>query len=115
MEKLLKTYWEGNIPLVKSYWIGCVLVPLGLVIPFILIAPGYGETVSDAQANAIIVWFFVMLAANVFLIIGCFRSASKYIVMKRKKKKSVGWGRAAQVFLVLGALNTVKEVLTLFT
>ena len=55
-----------------------------------------------------------MLAANVFLLIGGFKSAQKYVAMKRKKKQSAGWGIAAQVLIVLGALNTIKEFLTVF-
>ena len=110
MEKLLKKYWEGNIPLVKNYWIGCFLVPIGLTIPM---WPAYIGSVSDGYATFVIIWFFAMIVANVFLIIGCFKSASKYNAMKRKKKKSAGWGIAAQVTLVLSALNVIREVLAL--
>ena len=112
MEKLLKKYWGGNIPLVKSYWIGCILVPIALTIPM---WPAYSGSVSDGYATFIIIWFFAMLAANVFLLIGGFKSAQKYVALKRKKKQSAGWGIAAQVLIVLGALNVIKEVLTLFT
>ena len=28
MEKLFKDYWEGKVPLLNKYWIGCILIPI---------------------------------------------------------------------------------------
>ena len=107
MEKLLKDYWEGKIPLVKSYWIGCILVPIALVIP-ILPALGDGR-VSDGYAMFAVLWFFAMTAANIYLFIGGFRSATIYVAAKKKEKQNSGWGIAAQILIVLGGIRTVLE------
>ena len=112
MEKLLKKYWGGDIPLIKSYWIGCVLVPMALTIPM---WPAFIGSVSDGYATFAVLWFFAMLTVNVFLIIGCFKSASKYVAMKKKKKKNAGWGVAAQIALILGGLGIISELLNLLT
>ena len=107
MEKLFKDYWEGKIPLVKSYWIGCILIPIALVIP-ILPALGGGR-VSDGYAMFTVLWFFAMIAANFYLLIGGFRSATIYVAAKKKKKQNSGWGKAAQILIVLGGIRTVLE------
>ena len=107
MEKLFKDYWEGKVPLVKSYWIGCILIPIALVIP-ILPALGGGR-VSDGYAMFTVLWFFAMTAANIYLLIGGFRSATIYVAAKKKKKKNSGWGIAAQILIVLGGIRTVLE------
>ena len=107
MEKLFKDYWEGKVPLVKSYWIGCILIPIALVIP-ILPALGGGR-VSDGYAMFTVLWFFAMIAANIYLLIGGFRSATIYVAAKKKKKQNSGWGIAAQILIVLGGIRTVLE------
>ena len=107
MEKLFKDYWEGKIPLVKSYWIGCILIPIALVIP-ILPALGDGR-VSDGYAMFTVLWFFAMTAANIYLLIGGFRSATLYVAAKKKKKQNSDWGIAARILIVLGGIRTVLE------
>ena len=111
MEKLLKDYWEGKIPLVKSYWIGCILIPLALMIP---ILPALGGSVSDGYAMFAVMWFFFMFVANIYLLIGGFKSATNYVAMKKKKKLGSGWGIAAQILIVIGAIRTVVEFLKIF-
>ena len=111
MEKLLKDYWNGKIPLVKSYWIGCILIPIALIIP---ILPALGGRVSDGYAMFAVMWFFIMFVANIYLFIGGFKSATNYVAMKKNKKQSPGWGIAAQVLIVIGAIRTVFEFLKVF-
>jgi len=106
MEKLLKDYWNGKIPLVKSYWIGCILVPIVLFLP---LAPAFIGNVSDGYAMFAIFWWGAMFFANGYLLIGCFKSASIYVADKKKKKQSPGWGIAAQILIVLGGIRTVLE------
>jgi len=107
MEKLFKDYWKGKVPLVKSYWIGCILIPIALIIP-ILPALGGGR-VSDGYAMFTVLWFFAMTAANIYLLIGGFRSATIYVATKKKNKQNSGWGIAAQILIVLGGIRTALE------
>tara|TARA_Y100000813_G_scaffold152700_1_gene112889 strand:+ start:178 stop:516 length:339 start_codon:yes stop_codon:yes gene_type:complete len=107
MEKELKKYWEGKYPLVQSYWIGCVVIPLVLSIPFAFVT---GNVSSGAAFFLIIYWIF-LIGANAFLLIGGFKSATIYVKEKQRKKKNSGWGIAAQILIVLGGIYTVLEVL----
>tara|TARA_B100001123_G_C15072187_1_gene932066 strand:- start:153 stop:497 length:345 start_codon:yes stop_codon:yes gene_type:complete len=107
MEKLLKDYWKGKIPLVKSYWIGCVLTPIVLIIP-ILPALGDGD-VSDGYAIFAVIWWIFLFFTNFFLLIGGFNSASVYIKNKRKKRQGAGWGIIAQILIVIGGISIILQ------
>ena len=107
MEKELKKYQEGKYPLVQSYWIGCVVIPLVLSIPFAFVT---GNVSSGAAFFLIIYWLF-LIGANAFLLIGGFKSATIYVKEKQRKKQNSGWGIAAQILIVLGGIYTVLEVL----
>ena len=111
MEKLLKDYWNGKIPLVKSYWIGCILGPIVLIIPML---PAMSGNVSEGYAMFAIAWWGAMFFANGYLLIGGFKSASIYTADKRKKKQSPGWGIAAQILIVIGGISLVFQYLKVF-
>ena len=110
MEKMLKDYWNGKYPLVQSYWVGCILVPIVLIIPILPVLQG---RVSDGYAMFAIAWFFFMCFANIFLLIGGFKSATNYVAMKKKKKQGPGWGIVAQVLIVIGGLRIILELFKL--
>ena len=111
MEKELKKYWEGKYPLVQSYWIGCILIPIVLSIPFVLVT---GSNVSSGAAFFLIIYWLFLIGANAFLLIGGFKSATIYVKEKQRKKQNSGWGIAAQILIVLGGIYTVLEVLKVF-
>jgi hypothetical protein len=108
--KIIIKYWNGRFSLAQSYWIGCVLMPVGLIIP---IRPALDdvENISEGYALFTIVYCGLLFFAYTFLIIGAFKSATIYIKNKKKKKQGSAWGRVAQVALVLGALGIVVEYL----
>ena len=108
MEKELKKYWEGKYPLVQSYWIGCILIPIVLSIPFVFVT---GSNVSSGAALFLIIYWLFLIGANAFLLIGGFKSATIYEKEKQKKKQNSGWGIAAQILIVLGGIYTALEVL----
>ena len=112
MEKMLKDYWNGKIPLVKSYWIGCILIPIVLIIP---ILPAMSGNVSEGYAMFAIFWWGAMFFANIYLLIGGFKSASIYVADKKKKKQGSGWGLAAQILIVIGGIRIVLEYLKVFS
>ena len=66
MEKELKKYWEGKYPLVQSYWIGCILIPIVLSIPFVFVT---GSNVSSGAASFLIIYWLFLIGANAFLLI----------------------------------------------
>ena len=108
MEKELKRYWEGNYPLVQSYWIGCILIPIVLSVPFVFVTD---SNVSSVVAFFFIIYWLFLIGANAFLLIGGFKSATIYVKEKQRKKQNSGWGIAAQILIVLGGIYTVLEVL----
>jgi len=110
MKKTIIKYWNGKFSLAQSFWIGCILIPIGLVIP-ILPALEDVENISEGYALFTIVYCGLLFFAYTFLIIGAFKSATIYIKNKKKKKQGSAWGRVAQVALVLGALGIVVEYL----
>ena len=85
MNKLFKNYWNGKIPLVKSYWIGCILIPIALMVP--ILPAMSAERVSDGYALFTIIWWFAMFVANIYLLIGGFKSATLYVKEKKRRKK----------------------------
>ena len=110
MKKLFKNYWEGKISLVKSYWVGALIIPIGLSIPFLIATSG--ENMSDAGAIFAIVYWVFLFFANMFLMIGAFKSASNYVKINKKKKKGTIWGILAQILLVLGMLSVFGQYVT---
>ena len=109
MQKMLKKYWEGKYSLAQSFWIGCVVVPIALTIPLFPGLMSDANTVSQGLALFTIFYWGLLFFANMFLIIGAFKSAIIYRANKKKKKQSGGWGLAAQILLVIGAISVVFQ------
>ena len=110
---MISKYWSGKYSLAKSYWIGAVIIPVVLVLP-ILPAFGNASNISDGYAAFALAWWGALFFVNMFLIIGAFKSATIYRANKKKKKQSGGWGLAAQIFLVFGAINILFQYIKVF-
>ena len=113
MQKNLIKYWEGKSSLAQSYWIGCIIIPVVLVLP-ILPAFDNASNISGGYAAFALAWWGALFFVNMFLFIGAFKSATIYIVNKKKKKQGSGWGIAAKIFIVLGAISVVFQYLRVF-
>jgi len=114
MQKMLKKYWEGKYTLAQSYWIGCILIPIVLILPLLPAFMGNAATMSSALIWFTLIYWGALFFVNMFLIIGAFKSATIYRANKKKKKQNGGWGLAAQIFLVLGAINIVFQYIKEF-
>ena len=108
MKDALKKHWNGKYSLGESYWIGAVLIPIGLAIPLIPISESASNMSEEGAIFAIAYWAFLFFA-NMFLMIGAFKSASNYVKTNKKKKKGTIWGTLAQISLVLGMLSVVGQ------
>ena len=86
MKEALEKHWDGKYSLGQSYWIGAVLIPIGLAIPFIIIGEN-ADDMSEGGAIFVIVYWAFLFFANMFLMIGAFKSASNYVKTNKKKKK----------------------------
>ena len=45
---MIKKHWEGKYSLAQSYWIGCILIPIVLVLPLFPAFAG-GEAARAAE------------------------------------------------------------------
>ena len=108
MKDTLAKYWDGKYSLGQSFWVGAVLIPIGLVIPFLIMGAN-ADDFSEGGAIFIIVYWAFLFFANMFLMIGAFKSASNYVQENKKKKKGTIWGRLAQIFLVLGIISVIGQ------
>jgi len=109
MQKMISKYWSGKYSLAKSYWIGCILIPIVLILPLLPAFMGDVATMSSALIWFSLTYWGALFFANMFLIIGAFKSAIIYRANKKKKKQSGGWGLAAQILLVIGAISVVFQ------
>tara|TARA_Y100001970_G_scaffold210302_1_gene256508 strand:- start:94 stop:441 length:348 start_codon:yes stop_codon:yes gene_type:complete len=110
MKETLKKHWEGKFSLGQSYWIGAILIPIGLSIPLVFIGANI-DNLSDGGAILAIAYWAFLFFANMFLLIGAFKSAANYVAQNKKKKKSTLWGVLAQILLALGMFGVVGQYL----
>ena len=109
MKKMIIKHWEGKYTLAQSYWIGCILIPIVLILPLLPAFMGDVATMSSALIWFSLTYWGALFFVNMFLIIGAFKSAIIYRANKKKKKQSGGWGLAAQILLVIGAISVVFQ------
>jgi hypothetical protein len=97
----LVRFWRGDYSLALSFW---VIAPLVIALAFAL-PEGVGWLVRTQDFNpllilaAIFAIWGIVIAAQVYVTVGLWRSASR---------RRGAWAAAAQVVLVLAALNTVR-------
>ena len=108
-KKNIKDIWNGERSLVYSFWILYVLylsVLAGII--FYL-----GEILDDSNTFGIlflVIFLIFVIIYSVIVSVGILRSASKYIIMKKKKNLSSFWGRLAQFVVFLGLINSIIEL-----
>ena len=112
MKDALKKHWNGKYSLGESYWIGAVLIPIGLAIPLIPISESASNMSEEGVIFAIAYWAFLFFA-NMFLMIGAFKSASNYVKTNKKKRKGTIWGTLAQISLALGMFSVVGQYIVI--
>ena len=117
IKKILKPYWQGKVSYGYSFWIYLTLLNGALSIPAIYL--GYGLTDSDwnnmsdiALAGAYL-YFIFLLAAKIYFIVGTWRSAENYKILKKRKKQGAAWAYIGQFYIILsiirGVMMMVKE------
>ena len=108
-KKNIKDIWNGERSLVYSFWILYVLylsVLAGII--FYL-----GEILDDSNTFGIlflVIFLIFVIIYSVIVSVGILRSASKYMIMKKKKNLSSFWGRVAQFVVFLGLINSIIEL-----
>jgi len=117
IKKILKPYWQGKVSYGYSFWIYLTLLNGVLSIPAIYL--GYGLTdsdwnnMSDIALVGTYLYFIFLLAAKIYFIVGTWRSAENYKILKKRKKQGAAWAYIGQFYIILsiirGVMMMVKE------
>ena len=93
----LKKFWDGDVPLVISYWIIGVILnvivsfSIGFILTFVLLTLGTSDTTINILLNLFIIAWII------FLTVGIWRSADKY------QGKKI-WSHLTKLVLVIGII-----------
>ena len=105
-------YWRGEESLIFSFWVVLTLGLGALSIPLVYMSSKgdiWIDTLSTGSALFLLLYVIFFYIAVVYVYVGVWRSASKYIEQKKKKKQSAFWGYAAYVWMVLAIINIIRE------
>ena len=109
---VIKDIWNGEHSLVYSFWI--------LYLVYISVLEGivfyFGEMLDESSIFGILLYIIFLVFIYIYSIIvsvGILRSASKYIIMKKKNNLSSFWGKLAQLVVFLGIINSIIELFKL--
>jgi len=102
-------HWHGEMSLVRAYWVNNLLVALPLAMALTGLMSWISVKGESLQLSAItlLVTLPLLLALDVWCIVGAWRSASNYL----HENGSRLWGYGARITLGLGALQLLTSVL----
>jgi hypothetical protein len=101
-------FFRGGLSLPISYWLWLGGIGAAMNLSYIFMEK---NRTSDDVVGLISLFF---IAIYVYLYIGTWRSAENYKKEKIKNKLGYGWAIAAQVFMVLGIIRFVLEIVKEF-
>ena len=110
----IKSYWNGEESLGFSFWAIAVLGLTVLSIPMIVIETQgdvFYDKISNFGALLFLAYVIGVIIASVFVYVGLWRSASKYINLKKKKKQSAIWGYLTYVYIVLAVIRSASAMI----
>ena len=110
-KNIISQYWNGEIPLVKSFWIVTVVLLSIVSIPSYIIDDQAISRMSDGMAILILVWTVFFYLFLIYTYVGLWRSSSKYITERKKSKRSALWGYAAYAVIVVGTFSGIGELI----
>ena len=105
-------YWRGEESLVFSFWVVLTLGLGALSIPLIYMSSkgdAWVDTLSTGPVLFLILYVIFFYSTAVYVYVGLWRSASKYIELKKKKKLSALWGYVTYVWMVLAIIRMIRE------
>jgi len=99
---LIKRLWNGEIPLVKTYWIyGVIFSNIAMLILFSLMTTSIESNFFIGYEIARI----LTLLIGVHVIVSVWNSAGKYIKNKKQSNESSFWGYAARFASVYAGIK----------
>jgi hypothetical protein len=104
----IKTHWNGDYSLAKSYWVNTFFVSVVLVLSAQLFLQFFNER-SRARhvSSAVLLLIALTLAVWCWSVIGTWRSASKHVSRGGKSF----WAAAAKVAIVLSAIRQLNGLI----
>lgn len=105
---LVRDLWQGDVPLVKAYWLFGVLVGIGFAIVFGYIeyqSEGLSEGFGPAFIIGLMLFYFVYV---IFINISIWRSANKYRGSKR-------WAILAKVMVLVSWAALIREAWEIYS
>ena len=111
----VKRYWNGEESLAFSFWVISVLGLTIISIPNVIVmmqGDNYFDSMSSGAAFFYLIYILGVLSTTIFAYIGLWRCAGKYILQKKKTKKSATWGYLTYVYIVLGVIQSASRMIT---
>lgn len=108
--KMIINIWNGNLSLGKTFWLVFMLGTSVLTIISFLIEENY-ENISEVGALFSLIFILFFYIYLIYSYVGTWRSASKYAMSAKKKRKGAGWAYAAQTVVVLSAISGLVEII----
>lgn len=104
-----KAHWRGEHSLVRAYWVNSFLVatPLSLALTGLMGWIGAKGDSLQVIAIVILIGFPLLMALDVWCIVGAWRSATNYL----REHGSALWGWLARITLVMSTLQLAVSVL----
>ncbi len=103
-----KAHWRGEHSLLRSYWLNNFLVatPLAMLLTGLMSWISVKGDSLQISAIVVLLGFPLLLALNVWCLVGAWRSAAAYL----HQHGSSLWGWLARISLVLGTLQLAASV-----
>lgn len=118
MEKYIKTHWNGEFPLWKSYWLNSVILSsvaaaiAGFLLGFfVALSAHIAEVDLPPQFNNKL-GLLVAIPIVIWSLVGTWRSASVY--NDARPTLLLTWGSLAKIGIVFGWFSVMGQVVVLF-
>ena len=110
---LIKKIFNGDLSLVKTFWLVFV-VGTGILNVISIVIEMNFDIMGEVGAFFSLIFIFIFFIYVIYCYVATWRSATKYAIASKKKKKGTGWATAAKVVVVLSILNGLRELLRIF-
>ena len=107
--QLIKQIWNGDLNLTKTFWLVFV-VGTGIFNVISVIIEMNFDNIGEIGAFFSLIFILFFFSYLIYSYVATWRSATKYTINAKKKKKGVGWAYAAKTVVVLSALNGLAEL-----
>ena len=113
--KFVKSYWNGEESLAFSFWVISIIGLTIISIPNVIVmmqGDNYFDSMSSGAAFIYLIYVLGVFSVTIFAYIGLWRCAGKYILQKKKTKRSAIWGYLTYIYIVLGVIQSASRMVT---